>query len=150
MLTSPRLQFIADNHLPNAPLWDVACDHGYLGLWGIKNGLEVHFVDPSQHAINVLKEKLLYEENVHFYCTKMEEIAIKNIYGTISICGVGDHKIVSILKSLETKLTTPYKLILITQTKGNYLREYLKKYTYREYIVNDGKYQRPAFIVVSF
>lgn len=55
-----RLDFLKSLLIKNQPLWDIGCDHGLLGIQALneESVSEVHFVDPSTHAIEKLKENL--------------------------------------------------------------------------------------------
>ncbi len=59
-MLSPRLQNIYQCIVPGRPLWDIGCDHGYLGLQAFATGLcePVHLVDRSALVIGQLRQRV--------------------------------------------------------------------------------------------
>jgi tRNA (adenine22-N1)-methyltransferase len=60
---TPRLQTIFNSLMLGKPVWDLCCDHGYLGLrcYLSKQFPEVHFVDQVEEIITSLEVK--FREN---------------------------------------------------------------------------------------
>lgn len=133
---SNRIQFIFDQLLPGKPVWDLCCDHGYLGLQAYRSGLfpEVCFVDQVPTIITALKSKFLNEYpiesqsiKVNFISSPGEEIT-HEIHGSLVIAGVGAHTIVKILESLcEKGLLRAEKLILSPQRHEHWLEDEILK-----------------------
>ena len=115
---TPRLQSVFDEIPSGKALWDICCDHGYLGRKALHEGFEkVHFVDPVEGLMLRLQDELisegfqvvedsrwykrfvLGEQVVHWHCCKGEDIPIQELEGTISIIGVGARTIQKMLEA---------------------------------------------------
>lgn len=140
---SKRLKLIYDQLLPTKPVWDLCCDHGYLGLYAYESErfTAVHFVDQVPEIIDRLevtfKEKVMTAANntsVNFYACAGEDLS-RPISGSLVISGVGSYTIFQILKSLqEQSLLKAERLILCPQNDVVSLDE-LKKlpdFSYRQ------------------
>ncbi len=100
MRLSPRLEALFNRCQPGLPLWDLCCDHGYLGLHALHSGAftEVLFNDTAPHLLALVKAKLRGGERARLISGKAEEI-IEPLTGNIVIAGVGAEKIFKILDS---------------------------------------------------
>lgn len=54
---SPRLDYLFQQLQPGTDVWDLACDHGLVGMKAVVSGQfpSVTFVDKSVEAVEVLK-----------------------------------------------------------------------------------------------
>ncbi|MGZ3768309.1 MAG: SAM-dependent methyltransferase [Bdellovibrio sp.] len=108
---SRRMQLIFDLLLPDKPVWDFCCDHGYMGLNAYESGRfsEIFFVDKVPHIIEQLRSRFLKEyftvehkTKTYFLADPGEEI-LRPLYGTMIVAGVGAHTIYKIVESLHQK-----------------------------------------------
>lgn len=128
------MQLISDHLLPGKPVWDVCCDHGYLGLSAYKSGNHpaVHFVDRVRHIIDDLKQN--FEENyfeeghgtqAFFFAQSAEHLEI-SMEGSVVIAGVGAFTIEKIVTSLQRKgRLKAQRLILGPQSGAEKLKQVL-------------------------
>ncbi len=108
---SARLQLFASQLLPQLPVWDFCCDHGYLGLSAALSGNhpEVHFVDQVSAVIKKLeidcregRYPLSKRTQCFFWDQPGEHLTIP-VTGTAVIAGVGAFPILSILQGLQSQ-----------------------------------------------
>lgn len=121
---SNRLKLIFDQLLPGEAVWDLCCDHGYLGLHAYQSQLfpEVTFVDQVPEIIARLEERFQRDiiqshnlTNSRFMALSGEDLNLELI-GNVVISGVGSYTIFQILRSLHTKnLLQAQRLILCPQ-----------------------------------
>ncbi len=146
---SPRLNSVYSRINKKHPIWDICCDHGYLGIECILSteAKDVNFCDPGEDLMNNLankisaNSKILIEERwfksyelnnkkVKLYCCKAEKLDVNSVKGTVVIMGVGTKTITSILNSwLENAEFDNKKiqdLILGTHTQIQVLEEYVQ------------------------
>lgn len=106
MKLSNRLQFIYENLLPEMPVWDFCCDHGYLGVEALKSErfTTVYFVDQVPHIVQLLESVVAdkfpkFHSQAKFIAAKGESIE-EDVYGNVVIAGVGAFAIIKILRAL--------------------------------------------------
>lgn len=121
---SPRMQLIYDHLIPGEPVWDLCCDHGYMGLNAYASGLfpEVYFVDQVEHIVQRLEQQ--FQQNylslsssvkAHFLPLPGESVQTE-IRGTLVIAGVGAHTIFKIVQALHGRgVLRASKMILVPQ-----------------------------------
>ena len=89
-------------------MWDLCCDHGYVGLKAYHSGTfpEIHFVDQVPEIISSLQERFENRhqrpgltEKVNFWAQSGETLTVP-MEGTAVIAGVGAHTILQILRGL--------------------------------------------------
>lgn len=98
---SPRLKKIYELLIPQKDVWDICCDHGYVGQVALRSGnfLGVHFVDKGIHIIEKLQKDL--KNNNHAYFYPHEAQLLRNpLNGNLIISGVGAQLILSIVRHL--------------------------------------------------
>ena len=90
---------------------DVGCDHGYLGIYLLKNNFVEHvtFVDLSSESLNVAKRNVqmffLEKKRVKFeQGDGLQMIHRNDFYDTLVISGLGAHKIIKILKDQKNQI----------------------------------------------
>ena len=97
------------NLIPQKDVWDVCCDHGYLGTAAYKsqNFANIYFVDRVKKPIDQLKtqfKKFVFKaesiSQAQFICVDAQDIQ-KPVNGSISITGVGGFTIFEILEGLS-------------------------------------------------
>ena len=124
------MQIIYNQLLPGKPVWDLCCDHGYLGIRAYLSGnfSVVYFVDKVPEIIKSLELKFrqIYENSdgassARFQAKAGEDIN-EAVQGTLVIAGVGAHTILKILQNLHLKqLLHAEKLILAPQRHESWL-----------------------------
>ena len=143
---SDRLLCCAGLVPAGARVADIGCDHGYLGIWLLTQGLA------SYIAASDLREKPLEKarENSILFGTAdrmvfsvadgLASIAPEQV-DTIVCAGMGGDNIAGILDAAPWVRDPRYTLILQPQTSGNDLRRYLGENGFaieREQLVKDG------------
>ncbi|MEN0059032.1 MAG: SAM-dependent methyltransferase [Bdellovibrio sp.] len=133
---SLRMQLIYDHLLPEHPVWDFCCDHGYMGLnaYASECFSEVHFVDQVPSIISRLQSRFHKEyyqphhpTQAYFYAQKGEEI-LSPICGTLVIAGVGALNIYKILCELHQRgVLQTQRMILGPQRDEKKLHDLLRE-----------------------
>ena len=98
ILLSTRLQIIYDRILPGHPLWDIGCDHGYVGLRAFSSGLcsEVHLVDRALPAIDHLRDQIAERwpngsgKGLRIWHSDAEHDVLPVAHGTVVMAGMGN------------------------------------------------------------
>ena len=123
---SQRLLKLYEQLRPGEPVWDVACDHGLLGLRALKAGIfpEVHFVDPVPEIILKLSNRLKGESfeqertRAHLHVMPFSQVQEK-ISGTVVMAGVGAHTILNEVVALSAQVYfEPQRLVLSPHRDG--------------------------------
>ncbi|MBY0554443.1 tRNA (adenine(22)-N(1))-methyltransferase TrmK [bacterium] len=132
---SERLTIVYENLLPQKDVWDICCDHGYLGTAAYKsaNFSDIYFVDRVPTIIEKLEIKfqkfVLKTDSVskaYFLCIPGQDIST-GITGTASITGVGGLTAFEILHGLSEKnFLTVDRLILGPHRDEKKLLELIK------------------------
>ena len=93
---------------PDRELWDLCCDHGFIGLYAFTQDLfnHIHFVDKQPHIIdrliNLLNKANVPLESMSFHKIDASEID-QVIKGNLILAGVGGKLGVKILGRLYNK-----------------------------------------------
>lgn len=143
---SDRLLCCAEQVEQNARVADIGCDHGYLGIWLIKNGIADYVIasdlreQPLQKAVENSK---LYETAgcMEFHVADGLAAVDPHKVDTVICAGMGGDCIAHILEESPWVKDPRYTLILQPQTSGNDLRRYLGEQGYfieAERLVQDG------------
>jgi tRNA (adenine22-N1)-methyltransferase len=126
---------------------DIGCDHGYLGIHLLTNGIASHMIE-ADVAIGPLESarrnamKYHVETAMTFYLSD----GVRNIprdFDTLVCAGMGADTMVSILSAAPWLQTPQYRLILQCQSKTPMLRQYLSANGWRileESVLKDGKF----------
>ena len=144
---SPRLQACCNFVKTGDRVADIGCDHGYLGIYLLKNGIARSVIasdireGPLQSAVKN-SEKFGMRDKMTFYLSD----GVRNIprdFDTLICAGMGGDTMVSILEAAPWLKSEQYRLILQCQTKNHTLRQYLSENGWKilqERIVPDGKF----------
>ena len=144
---SKRLSACADFVPQGAHVADVGCDHGYLSIYLLQNGIasKVYAGDinegPLQSAV-LNAEKAGLKERISFYLSD----GVKNIpknFDTLVCAGMGADTMISILENAPWLQNKQYRLILQCQSKIHCLRQYLYEkgwHIVREKALKDGRF----------
>ena len=130
-MLSTRLQIIYDRILPGQPLWDIGCDHGYVGLQALGNGLcsEVHLVDRSPPAIAKLHDQVAERwsdgpaKGLRIWHSDAEHDLLPVARGTVVMAGVGNFTVLRIMaRVFAGKVPTGVRLVVACTLKEELLR----------------------------
>ncbi len=144
---SARLQACCNYVNSGDRIADVGCDHGYLGIYLLKNGIAQSVIasdineGPLQSAVRN-SEKFGVRDKMTFYLSD----GVRNIprdFDTLVCAGMGGDTMVSILSSAPWLQSDQYRLILQCQSKPAVLRWYLTEngwHIRQEQIIPDGKF----------
>ena len=132
---------------PGERVADVGCDHGYLSIYLLKNGIAraVYASDvaegPLQSALrNAVKFGV--KEKISFYLSD----GVKNVprdFDTLICAGMGADTMISILEAAPWLQSGSYRLILQCQSKRELLRKYLSDngwHIREEQVLRDGRF----------
>ena len=144
---SDRLFACCDFVHPGDRVADVGCDHGYLGIYLLKNGIasQVFASDinegPLQAAVRN-SEKFGVRDKISFYLSD----GVRNLprdFDTLVCAGMGADTMISILSDAPWLKSAQYRLILQCQSKTPMLRRYLWEngwHISKEQALRDGKF----------
>lgn len=144
---SDRLLLCAGFVCKGGRVADIGCDHGYLGIYLLKNGIASSVIasdvreGPLQSAIRNA-HKYGVNENMTFYLSD----GVSNIprdFDTLVCAGMGGDTMVHILESAPWLKSEQYRMILQCQSKTPLLRRYLSENGWRIYdesVLRDGKF----------
>lgn len=144
---SDRLQVCAGLVCPGDRVADIGCDHGYLSIYLLTNGIASQVIAsdinemPLQSAMRNA-EKFGVRDKMRFFLSD----GVQNIpqdFDTLVCAGMGADTMVSILEAAPWLQSTQYRLILQCQSKTPMLRQYLSRQGWRiteESVVRDGRF----------
>lgn len=134
---------------------DIGCDHGYLGIYLLQNGIAESIIAadirpiPLESAIrNAVKFGC--REKMSFYLSDGVK-KIPHDFDTMICAGMGADTMISILASAPWLKNEHYRLILQCQSKTHELRRYLSDngwYLSHEAVVRDGRFLYTVMDVV--
>lgn len=140
---------------PGDRVADVGCDHGYLGIYLLKNGIAGSVIasdikeGPLQSALrNAVKFNV--RDKMTFYLSNGVQ-GIPRDFDTLVCAGMGADTMMSVLDAAPWLKDTKYRLILQCQSKRPELRKYLYRQGYairRETLAQDGKFLYPVMEAV--
>ena len=152
---SKRLSVIASFVPDNAVIADIGCDHALLDIYlSKKNIIKKSFaIDITKGALNQADKniKLYNAKNIETRLSDgFEKIDIKDNVDTVIMSGLGDAKIVAILKEAEEKLDKVNNIIIQSNVGVSNIRAYLTCNGY--YIDNEKlvKENNIIYTVISF
>lgn len=108
---SERIQLIYENLLAEQDVWDLCCDHGYLGVAAYKSKKfnDIYFVDRVLAIVNKLESNFLKsvqnaDSNSKAFFISEDAKKIKlPVSGNVCISGVGGLSIFNILESMALR-----------------------------------------------
>jgi tRNA (adenine22-N1)-methyltransferase len=120
-------------------VWDIGCDHGYLGLHFLNNPKVelIGLVDPSDHVIETLKTNIkdsyiTNPDKIKLICKKGQEILIRSDRKKIIyIAGMGGKETKEILIYLSDLLNSDDSIIISPHKNILELRAYLSNSKFR-------------------
>ncbi len=144
---SPRLQACSSFVHAGDRVADVGCDHGYLGIYLLTNGIAASVIasdvneGPLQSALKN-GEKYGVRDRMSFYLSD----GVRNIprdFDVMVCAGMGADTMISILDSAPWLKNENYRLILQCQSKTPMLRQYLDANGWKiteESVLRDGRF----------
>lgn len=134
--------------IPNgAIVADIGCDHGYLSIYLLKNGIAKSIIAadigqlPLQSAIANAR-KFEVEEHIRFYLSD-GAMNIPRDFTHMVCAGMGADTMIHILESAPWLKNKQYTLILQCQSKTQTLRKYLSDTGFsiqEETVLKDGRF----------
>lgn len=152
---SSRLLACAGFVAPGERVADIGCDHGYLGIHLLTQGIAESVIasdvneQPLQSALRNA-HKYGVAEKMSFYLSD----GVRNIprdFDTLVCAGMGGDTMIHILESAPWLRKAQYRLILQCQSKTPMLRQYLSEQGWRiteESVLRDGKFLYTVMEVV--
>ena len=144
---SDRLLACCNFVAPGDRIADVGCDHGYLSIHLLTNGIASFAIasdineGPLQSAMHNA-EKYGVMDRMSFHLSD----GVRNIprdFDTLVCAGMGAHTMISILEAAPWLQDTRYRMILQCQIKTPLLRKFLSDHGWRiteESVLRDGKF----------
>lgn len=144
---SPRLKCCCDFVFPGARVADIGCDHGYLSIYLLTQGIAQHAIaaDIRPLPLDCAKrnaQKFGVADKMEFYLTDGVQ-DVPHEFDTLVCAGMGADTMVSILENAPWLQNSQYRLILQCQSKTPMLRKYLSDTGWRiteESVLRDGKF----------
>ena len=151
---SDRLRSCCNFIAPGDRVADVGCDHGYLGIWLLTQGI-ASFVFASDVREGPLQsarrnaQKYGTAEKMSFHLSDGVQ-KLPRDFDTLVCAGMGGDTMISILEAAPWLKNEKYRLILQCQSRRPELRRYLSRQGYRisrETLARDGKFLYPVMEV---
>lgn len=144
---SDRLLACAGFVSPGDRVADIGCDHGYLGIYLLTNGIASSVIASDINPQPLLSarhnaEKFGTADKMSFHLGA-GVTAIPRDFDTMVCAGMGGDTMVHILESAPWLKNGQYRLILQCQSKTPLLRRYLSENGWRIYeesVLRDGKF----------
>lgn len=144
---SPRLLSCAGFVRPGDRVADIGCDHGYLGIYLLQEGIARSVIaadineGPLQAAFHNA-HRYGVSDKMSFYLSD----GVRNVpqdFDTLVCAGMGAETMISILEAAPWLKNAKYRLVLQCQTKTHLLRRYLSQQGWcirQEAVLRDGKF----------
>ena len=158
MELSARLKAVAGMVTKGNRVCDVGCDHGYISIYLVKNG-----VSPYVYAMDVNKGPLLRaKEHIldYGYTDKIETILSDGLVAlgdresdALGCAGMGGKLIIKILTDGMEQVLKMRELVLQPQSEIHLVREYLRNQGFyidkEDMIFEDGKYYPMMHVIIE-
>jgi tRNA (adenine22-N1)-methyltransferase len=144
---SDRLRACADFVAPGDRVADIGCDHGYLGIYLLQNGIAASMIEadinegPLQSAMRNA-DKFGVRDKMSFYLSDGAKDIPRN-FDALVCAGMGGDTMIHILEDAPWLRSEQYYLVLQCQSKTPMLRKYLSDTGWciaEETIIRDGKF----------
>jgi tRNA (adenine22-N1)-methyltransferase len=151
---SERLRLCAAFVRPGDRVADIGCDHGYLGIHLLTEGIASSMIEadvnegPLQSALHNA-HKYGVADNMKFYLSDGAQ-RIPRDFDTLVCAGMGADTMIHILENAPWLKDPRYRLILQCQSKTPMLRHFLSEegWTIRqEAVLRDGKFLYTVMVV---
>lgn len=145
---SKRLLCCASMVPAGARVADIGCDHGYLGIWLLQEGIASYVAacDLREKPLKKARENaksFSAADRMEFHLADGLSALMPGSVDTVVCAGMGGDCIAHILEQAPWIRDPSYTLILQPQTSGNDLRRYLGEQGFvieRENLVQDGSF----------
>ena len=134
---------------------DIGCDHGYLGIYLLKNGIARSTIEADVAELPLESAKRnarkYHVDSAMTFCLSDGAKDIPRDFDTMVCAGMGADTIMSILSASGWLKNSKYRLILQCQSKRPELRQWLYDNGYRinrETLAKDGKFVYSVMEVV--
>ncbi len=132
---------------PGDRVADVGCDHGYLGIWlltqGIARSVIAADLRPGPLASAQRNARKYGTENKMSFHLSDGVQNVPRDFDVLVCAGMGGDTMISILEAAPWLQSSQYRLVLQCQSKTPMLRAYLSEqgwYIQREAVLRDGKF----------
>lgn len=152
---TPRLKLLLAQADPSLPLWDVGCDHGYLGEAALRAGFPfVHFVDPAEALIERLRRRLSFHfRSAGFHAERAQDLR-ESMHGNIVMAGFGADQMCEILDrhfgGVGARSLDRSRLILVPHKDIKKIPTWLsaapQSWTVREFTITERRRTRTVFV----
>lgn len=144
---SKRLLTCAGFVAPGDRVADIGCDHGYLGIYLLQQGIASSVIasdvneQPLQCAV-INGEKFGFRDKMTFFLSD----GVRNIphdFDCMVCAGMGADTMISILEAAPWLRSSQYRMILQCQSKTPMLRKYLSDngwHIAKETVLRDGRF----------
>ena len=144
---SPRLLACAGFVAPGDRVADIGCDHGYLSIYLLLNGIAKSCIASDINEGPLLSavrnaEKYGVRERISFHLSDGVR-SIPRDFDTLVCAGMGADTMASILEAAPWLKSSQYRLILQCQSKTPMLRRYLSDNCWhiaKETVLRDGRF----------
>lgn len=151
---SNRLQKCCQFVHPGDRVADIGCDHGYLGIYLLKNGIASSVIESDVnesplHSAVINAHKFGVQNQISFHLSD----GLRNVprdFDCLVCAGMGADTMISILEAAPWIQSPKYRLVLQCQSKRPELRKYLSAAGFsisRETLAKDGKFIYPVMEV---
>lgn len=152
---SKRLEAACKFVKPGDRVADIGCDHGYLGIYLLKNNIASQVIasDINEGPLNAAvfnAEKFGVRDKMRFYLSDGVK-SIPRDFDAMVCCGMGGDTMISILEAAPWLKEGNYRLILQCQSKRPELRKYLGEngwFIRNETVLKDGRFLYTVMEVV--
>ena len=132
---------------PGDRVADIGCDHGYLGIYLLKNRIASHVIaaDINEGPLNaavINSEKFGVRDKMQFFLSDGVR-GIPREFDTMVCAGMGGDTMISILEASPWLKDKKYRMILQCQSKRPELRKYLSEngwFIREETVLREGKF----------
>lgn len=152
---SNRLQKCCQFVHPGDRVADIGCDHGYLGIYLLKNGIASSVIasdvnESPLHSAVINAHKFGVQNQISFHLSD----GLRNVprdFDCLVCAGMGADTMISILEAAPWIRNPKYRLVLQCQSKRPELCKYLSAAGFsisRETLAKDGKFIYPVMEVI--
>ena len=149
MLLSDRMKAVTDLVLPCESMADIGCDHGYVAIALIRNGIckRVIAMDINKGPLERAKGNIRdckMQDSIETRLSDGAAALLPNEADGMICAGMGGRLVISILEQRRELVHKMKQLVLQPQSELNEVRSYLRQNGYRiekeDMIFEDGKY----------
>ncbi len=152
---SPRLAACCSFIHPGDRVADIGCDHGYLGIHLLKQGIAASVIaaDVNTGPLDSARRNALkfgVKDKISFYLSDGAQ-SIPHTFDVMVCAGMGADTIISILTAAPWLKSPVYRLVLQCQSKTPMLRQYLSAHGWcisEETVLRDGRFLYTVMEVV--